>query len=153
MVRSAICAFWATKDRLVIFGTLLLCYLVWAGLPPSLWMEVRSVRVEDALEGESPPMKVDRVIHREFDARWAVELERLEDDGWSLVTTARGDHNYTVDAVLPKSLDLDWWTSPSVLRPGPGLYRITTCWRVITHWLKDRRMCRSSNLFSIKKAS
>lgn len=130
---------------------MLAVYLIYAGLPVSLWLDVRSVHVSDTVSGQQPVMVVDRTIKRNFDAVWRVELEREFSEGrFGIVEIARGDSSYNPDAQLPEPLTMDWWTYPKEFRLLPGRYRIETCWRIAMDIIADRRKCIMSNVFEVR---
>lgn len=145
-------AFQSTFDRLKLASLFLVLFLLYTGIPPSVWLEVYSIHVEDSQVGVTPIMKVDRRIKQPFFARWEVELEREEVDGFIFITKQEGSNDYTTDAVFPKILTMDWWTYPSsfVDKLKKGRYRITTCWTIIVPVIEDRRLCVTSNTFTIR---
>lgn len=118
--------------------------------PSSWWFEVYSAHVEDARAGTSPQMTVERYIHRPFLATWRVELEREVAPGvFEFVTKASGENSYTVESKLPDPLFMDWWTYPVTWDIAPGRYRIETCWTIQPDAVQPRRLCATSNTFTI----
>jgi hypothetical protein len=120
-------------------------------LPASHWLEVTGLHVHDTAAGTSPKMRVDRVIHRPFQADWIVTVmrENWSGNGFSTFCTARGGNDYRPGAQLPDTLDLDWWTWPVRCDLPPGRYRVKTLWRLTLpeNVVKDVRV--TSNIFSV----
>lgn len=148
MIRSLKHAFNETRSKLTVFVIALPLYLIWTGLPPSLWLDVERIRVEDSREGEPILIHVDRTIHRPFTASWAVEVELLTPGGWKILHTSPGSNNYTPDMEQQLSANLTWWAGER-LSLSPGTYRLVTCWRIHLDWLRDRRFCSTSNVFRV----
>ncbi len=127
-------------------------YLIWDGLPASLWLDVRSVVVFDAQQGEAPKMQIDRNIRRDFDGVYRVEFERQNRFGLFTIIpklNTTDSVSYNTDARPPADIDLDWWTYPKTVRLDPGSYRIETCWTIKLMLLADRHTCVKSNVFRI----
>lgn len=152
MIKSAHRALTYTAYKAAWGGCVVGLYLLAVAFPPAtFWLEVKSVHVEDSRHGEAALMQVSRAIHRPFEAKWRVELEREVTDGRFLfLRSASGENQYGPQAVLPEPLTLDWWTYPQEWRPMPGHYRIETCWTIRVPGLFDRVTCVVSNTFEVK---
>ena len=150
-MKASMHAFRSSNVRgLGVVGVLFVLYILWAGIPASLWIDVGSVTVADAIEGEAPKLVVDRTVKRSFAGLRQVELEKKGTRGFVQIDKAVGGDNYRPDNELPEDLDMDWWTAPKQFRPLPGRYRIETCWTVILTWIKDRRTCVVSNTYTVR---
>lgn len=116
--------------------------------PPWFWLEVRSVRVFDAVEGEPIPMVVDRTVHRTFRGSWIVTLRETNGSPSCIAT---GTAVYLAGSPLPAPLTLKWWTHPNCYPVTPGTYVAQSCWVVTGLGLlpdKDAP-CVDSNIFRI----
>lgn len=127
-------------------------FLVDYFLPASIWFEVDSVHVQDAIEGEAPAMAVSRHIHFPFTGTWRAEVERWNGRKFVLVQGCESGRtqNYAPDNELPDPLDLDWWIFPAHCRPAPGTYRVETVW--IVHKGRDKPVRKPSNMFQVLPA-
>lgn len=139
-----------TAPRLLIALAAAAAFIAFTGVPASVWFEPRFVMVANQVEGLAPKMTVSREIKRTFNGTWRVELERREGSGYVLIDAAEGGGRYATDNKLPADLDMDWWTYPKVMRPGPGWYRLDTCWTVEIPVVQDKTVCMTSPPFEIK---
>jgi hypothetical protein len=133
-------------------------------LAPLIWpigsvYELRSVIVNDAAEGTSPTMLVDRTIKRDFRGRFEVQI--LEREGsemvvfWDCGAHASAERTYRQGVALPNPLTLDWWMDipPNRECPlPPGQYRIITTVYAETPFGGEAKVERQSNLFTILPA-
>ena len=101
-------------------------------LPGRWWLDVRSIRVEDAPQGVAPAIHVDRTIRRAFWGRWAATIWAVGDgDAWeACVASSPVTIRYKRGAPNPHGRDLDWWIAPTVCRLAPGAYQMTTAWEI-----------------------
>ncbi len=92
-----------------------------------------SVFVDNAAQGESPAMIVDRTIQRDF--RGWFEVEILRADGgefqayWACGSHRSQERTYRKEAHLPDDLNLNWWMDIPPNRECDlplGQYRIST---------------------------
>lgn len=129
--------------------------LLWAGavaaLPTSLWLDVRSVEVDNTQHGHKPILKVERYISQNFNGRYTVDVEQMSEEGsFHVVCTASGRTNYRTDASFPDPLDLDWWTYPVKCDLAPGVYRIDTSWEItVGPFMPNKYTSMMSNVFII----
>lgn len=137
---------------LLVFGS----FVVEAALsawPASDWMEVRSVRVFDARAGEPIRLFVDRAIKSDFVASFSVRV-RLERGGTSEVVCSVDSQPgpYRADARLPDPLTLDWWTHGRCASLPPGVYTVTTTWRIDPppDFIPAKTVTVRSNPFEVK---
>lgn len=142
-----------------VFSMLVIVVFVgWIGLnlvPASLWLEVRSVGVEDSTYGQPIIMHVDRHVYRPFEGEYNVELRRVA----SREVACNGINaiEYDADAMLPDPLTFKWWAYglPGCDYPiAAGQYFIVTCWNIFHHipLLSPRRLCIDSNNFEVHAA-
>lgn len=105
-----------------------------AAQPATNWLDVRSVSIADAVEGESPRLDVDRIIRRDFSARWSVDVRSIDPKSGAtrVVCSAQGISRYLPNSEPIIGRDLDWWTSPRRCRPEPGRYRVDALWMIHT---------------------
>ena len=75
--------------------------------PPTRWFEITEFHVEDARVGESPRMRVERIIRRPVTADWTAALRREEASGQVTFCTRHGVSNLVPDLALPTDLILD----------------------------------------------
>lgn len=136
---------------LFLGGLLILQQGLLTFVPPTLWLQVPSIEVENTTVGTQPEMKVTRIIHRPFYATWVVEVEELRPDGsYTVVCAAPGENNYSPSNSLPDPLNLDWWTFPKTCTLPAGTYRLETTWRIYPSWIAVRTLTRLSNVFTVK---
>ena len=73
----------------IVFIAAVAGLLAWSALAPVAtdilpgwwWLDVRSIRVEDAPQGVAPAIHVDRTIRRAFWGRWAATIWAVGDGG------------------------------------------------------------------------
>lgn len=119
--------------------------------PASDWLEVTSVNVFTAFEGEAPRMAVVRTIHQPFVADWAAVVRRVHPDGsTAIVCEAHGRSPYEPGASPLRLIDLDWWMTPVKCRPpAGGRYRLSTAWRIHVEGSPEKVQRAESNLFDV----
>lgn len=117
-------------------------------LPASWWMTVDSVKVADARAGVAPRMFVVREIRRAFSARWTVEVEIEDGDGFEVICTGTGFNNYNPANRLPRDLDLTWWLGRECPL-APGRYRVETTWMIYGNNGARKRINKPSNVFTV----
>lgn len=143
----------------IVFGAAVAVLLAWSvataaiveALPARLWLDVRSVRVDDAPHGTPPAIHVDRTIRRAFSGRWYATIWSMTGASpWAVcVASAPHDIRYRPGAPNPVGRDLDWWLAPTECQLAPGSYQMTTTWEIrvfagfVTHASVD------SNIFRI----
>jgi hypothetical protein len=115
-------------------------------MPTSYWMTVSSLYVNDAPLGSQPKMEVERKVHRPFQARWYVEIERRTVRGtYYLVCRGQGEGSYSPDSELPENLDLEWWAGRKCDLPAAE-YRVETTWVLP----QGQVLRKFSNVFEIR---
>jgi hypothetical protein len=124
-----------------------------ANAPATDWLEVDSVTVHDAVEGQAPTMAVQRTIRQPFFAEWTVTVRNISDGSISFACIAEGRADYAVDAKLPSPFTADWWTFPTKCRPPPGRYRLDTHWRIHPDRYPEKQIRVQSNEFHISPKS
>lgn len=117
--------------------------------PASVWLDVRSVEVENTTAGVTPEMHVDRTIKSEFAATWLVEVEKDFGSGFGVYCSAKGESAYRTDAALPHPLTLDWWTYPTKCDLPTGRYRVETTWRIDVPFVPEKIVRVLSNVFTV----
>lgn len=127
-----------------VITALLLPFLVW---PSWYWFEVRSVYFSDSRVGEPVPMVLDRSINRAFYGRFTVSIWRW-DGGWVSYCTASGEQPYRVDAQLPKTPTLDWWTWGKCHPLPVGRYITEAVWFIDTP-VRDKKVTAVSNIYEV----
>ena len=120
-----------------------------AGLPTSLWFNVKSVHVEDTTVGKPPVMDIERIINADFMATWLVEVEQQLHGGYAVMCAARGESAYRTDAVLPDPTTLDWWTYPVKCDLPAGRYRVETTWQMDIPFAPVKVVRVVSNVFTV----
>lgn len=147
----------ARVNALLQSGPLFLLSILWLALlavlhlwPASWWLDVRSVRIADAVHGESPAMLVVRDVKRQFKGEWHVTVRRW-DGGWATWCNASGTSNYSPASRLPAALTLKWWTDGQCHPLVVGKYTITTAWTILGEGLApDRILSIDSNIFEVR---
>lgn len=125
---------------------LLLAPVLW---PASWWFRVDRVFVHDAVAGSTPLMEVERAIVRPFRGRWIATIMRGGSRGFYAYCTARGQNDYRPDAMLPDTVDLNWWTWPVECKLPEGTYRLNTLWTIQSPLVPDKEVRITSNVFVI----
>jgi hypothetical protein len=121
-------------------------------LPSMFWFSVYEVKVEDAFEGQSPKITVDKSIRAYFSAEWTVSVRRAEGPGYITVCENSGKSNYSPKAPRQLNVDLQWWMgTKEPCKLSPGKYVVYTHWNVNS--LIDFRIWNESNEFIIKPRS
>jgi hypothetical protein len=113
------------------------------------YFEVTRFEVLDTICGTSPIVKYDRIIKRDFPARWKVDLYR---DGVYVATArSRGVHTYRTLAVLPDAIDLDWLTigDPNFTDLQPSRYTIAIEWDIYPDLMWLRRQVEARDDFEV----
>ena len=131
-------------------------WLVWLAVtslwPTTYWFDVRAVHVHDSREGEPVLMTVDRMIAREFDGRYFVQVRVINADGGvgPVKCPGAGGGPYLVGSELPNPLTLDWWASTKCDLPA-GRYRAVTTWEIKPDLpiLPGKRLTVFSNVFEV----
>lgn len=102
-------------------------------VPMSQYYDMRSVTVSDTKEGLSPQLLVDRTIRRDFRGRFEIEIMRAQGSEfvvwWECGSHVSGWRTYRDEAVLPASLNLDWWMGIPPNQPcplPPGTYKVVS---------------------------
>lgn len=111
--------------------------LAWAWLaPPSRWLDVRSVTILDASEGQPITLAVDRTIGRGGPGQFLVVARRRTPTGWlSVCETPWIAFVYRPGADLPQPVTLDWWTRGQLHDVAGAPCRITAGeWEIETTW-------------------
>lgn len=118
--------------------------------PPEDWMDVASVTVHPTFVGRAALMTVERRIKKPFVGEWSATVRRSTIEGFEVACTASGAGEYRMDSVLPKKLDLDWWTHPIKCDLPRGTYRLDTVWTIKPEGYPEKFLKRSSNLFEVR---
>lgn len=135
-------------------NTLIIGLVAWAAFvsvtdywPASRWLEVRSVQIDNAAEGEEVTMTVDRQIHSDFIGEWVVSVRNVD---YGVVCTATGVSSYRKGAKFPNPLTLDWWTNGECSDLPAGKYFVATDWLIRAHGIWPEKTFRQdSNVFEI----
>ena len=151
---------------LVVISVLLGTLIAWSTIPrlettvlmltpPTRWFEVTEFHVEDARVGESPRMRVGRVIRRPVTADRTITVRRILTDGRSTTVCSRhGVRDLMPASVLPPDLTLDHWMTipPKERCPllGPGRYRVTTVWQLHIPGAPGKEYRVESNTFEVR---
>jgi len=136
----------------VLLGVVWLLYLTVSSLwPASFWLEVRSVRVADAVAGEQVVMYVDREIKREFEGQWFASVRDVGTGSYATVCSNKHVDVYRVGAQLPVNLTLGWWTNGKCETLPAGEYVVDTIWRIHTgFFVGDKSVRATSNIFKVR---
>ena len=124
---------------------------------PSLWFEPVAFDVPDvqALTLDTP-VAYDRIIRRDFDGRWQIEVVRLVDGGTEFAcATNWHDVPYRADNVLPDVVTWGWMLDgdDTCLDLTPGQYQVTLTWQINIHSAFIRRQISRADRFSIVEAA
>lgn len=136
---ASMCTFWALSLRQwmslglpkrmpcppTIAAALLAVILAW---PPSWWLDLSKMHVDDVKAGQPIGIKIERTIERKTSASWLVMVHRVTSAGYESVCAANGLGLYKPGARLPEPLTLRWWTNNACDTLPPGRYVITTQW-------------------------
>lgn len=119
--------------------------------PPSDWLQINNVFVEDTTLGNDPVMDYSRIIKMPFKGNWVAEIQFQHQDGtWEAECTATGTANYSIDKLPPDPLTLTWWTYPKDCTPKKaGTYRISTTWSIELPSGLTKHIFALSNLFKV----
>jgi hypothetical protein len=104
-------------------------------VPPSVYMDVRSIYVADAPVGGDPSVTIDRDINRAFTGRNEATVRVMEPDGtiWEYCRPGvRDDIAYTAGRQYPGRA-LNWWLgSPpaDACDLVPGTYKLRIEWTI-----------------------
>lgn len=121
--------------------------------PATRWLDVRSVRVSDAIAGECPTMTVDRTIHQRVRGSWVATLrKRGPSGGFSAYRSATGTIDYQPGTAFPEPLFLWWWMEwpPDECQLEPGDYIVTTQWLLSPPGYPTKEEFEPSNVFTIR---
>jgi hypothetical protein len=136
-------AFW-------IFGIWFAAWMTAHFFPPSFWFTVRQVAVFNSIAGADIILDVDREIHRNFVADWAVLVRRHNGGQWTVICQAHGTSDYNPSAALPDPLTLDWWTGGECPTLDQGYYIMSTLWTIRGRYgLPNKEIQSLSNVFEI----
>lgn len=124
---------------------------------PDHFVTVRTVFVEDGVEGQPIRVTPDRTVHRRFVSNRLVQLRRETDAGFALVCRRQvNDVPSEVMTPPPADMHLDRWFGIPPNMPcdvKPGRYKIVTDWE-IPFWLGSRvTFSVESNVFTIYPAA
>lgn len=139
-------------DRLLTlsWAVVLLAFAFASFVPPSNWLDVESVVIDNTKAGAPIIMHVDRTIHQDFAGNWLVEVERLgAHGGFYMYCSSTGQAAYRTDAEYPSPLTLDWWTYPTKCALPPGKYRVETTWGFSPTWFSAKTVRVLSNVFTV----
>jgi hypothetical protein len=127
--------------------------VVAAVIPTGRWLSVVAIEVEDASEGESPRMRVERTIRRDFTGHWTVTLRRETGEGYASFCVRHGRNDYRAGAALPEATTLDWWMdvppNPACPAIPPGRYVVTIAWTLELPARGPRVARAESNVFEV----
>lgn len=125
-------------------------------IPPSIWLDVRSVVVEDSVEGVAPNVIPDRVINRSFRGEWSVYVMKITATGIEQHcprAASLGIVDFRKGALPNLPTDLDTWLrippNPACVW-SPGQYRLTVIWTIHLWGGIDLDVEVDSNLFNIR---
>lgn len=123
-----------------------------AFLPTSYWFTVGDVRVSDAVEGECPFVRSDRVIRRPFVGRYIASIREVGADGFEIVIppTASNIVHYRPDARLPQQATLQWWMEWRGCYLVSGRYVLDTTWQIEPDEPFSKLVTARSNIFTIR---
>jgi len=126
------------KESRVFLLTIPVAFALWyagSNLPPtSYYYDVGSIEVVDSPTGHPITLKVERIIRREFTAKYFVQVRKRVAGGWEIVCEGNGGGRYKTDAVLPDPLTLAWWSNNENCNTlsEAGQYTVTTTWTIQT---------------------
>jgi len=124
---------------------------------PSLWFEPLAFDVPDvsALTADTP-IAYDRIIRRDFDGRWQIEVHREVEGGTQYVcATNWADVPYKAGSVLPDVVTWGWALDGDETCMGlpPGQYQATVSWQINIHSGFLRREVSRTDRFTIVEAA
>lgn len=127
-------------------------------IPFDRWMDVRRIEIADTVSGNPIRVAVDRVIHRDFDGIYRVDIRKVTTTGFeSFCTRGERDVPYRSGAEFGMSRDLDWYMGvppnapcdpPVELTPG-RYYAIVDYWIPILGGWVTLRKTMQSNTFTV----
>ena len=118
----------------VMFGMgIVIGSTVIASLTASVWFEAH-VEVPDHRIGQDPMVEYERVIRRNMNGQWTVEVQRHVDGEWVEVCQGDGIAAYGVDEKQTLQMSLSRYAGVDVAEclDRPGSYRVVTAW-----WMLD----------------
>jgi hypothetical protein len=150
---------WASIAFAVLFWWQVAPHILAAMIPAEWWMDVRNVVILDTIDGVPPAVVVDRIVHRDFNGSYRVNVRRAGEGGFSTwCTRGDGDVPYKAGEPPPADIDLNWWMGIPPNQPckppiGPGTYYAITDWRIpILGGYATLQITRQSNNFTVRAA-
>jgi hypothetical protein len=122
--------------------------------PASFWFQVARLDVHDGATSEGLTVDLDRIIRREFEGQWRIDVRReVGADQWEWVcaTDWQAQH-YVPDAVLPIPVTLEWlaYNDPRCFElDTPGNYSVDVFWEIWPGSLLFERRIRRTDTFTI----
>lgn len=115
------------------------------------YLEVTKFDLIDARQGERVMLDYERVIKRDFEGTWRVDLYRR--NVWIAAAVSPDVHQYRTTAVLPSdsAMDLDWLTygDPAFLSLPCGDYTVAVRWIINPESHIMRRAVEVSDGFKV----
>lgn len=127
---------------------------------PADYIEVRSVKFEDTVEGVSPRLAVDRTVHQPFTGQYEVLIRKQVGSGFRTYCDPprSGDIPYNPEAELPldEFRNLEWWMGrdpgePPLCPLVAGNYIVDTTWFVEWWFGIVIKTTVTSNTFTVRK--
>jgi hypothetical protein len=124
---------------------------------PSMWFEAVAFDVPDvSLLTADTPIAYDRIIRRDFDGRWQIEVHREVEGGLQFVcATDWHDVPYKAGSVLPDLVTWGWMLDgdATCMHLPPGQYEASVTWQINIHSGFLRREVSRTDRFTIVEAA
>ena len=120
-------------------------------LPTTLWYELRSVHVADAIAGGDPAVDIDRTIRRSVYGDWYLSVWQVNAAAPpTLHCSARGANNYRAGALRPRGRGLvAYWMDGAVCPLAEGRYFATISFRFYPPYFGTKTAEIDSNVFTV----
>jgi len=126
-----------------------------ADVPAANWFTVNDIYIPDHRADENPTITYDRTIKEPFRGFWVIEVERLLDDGKSVLEcTGAGVNDYEIADYIPRNaVSFEWFIGRRCALLPPGSYRIRGSWKMKRPGWPDKQIVKYSNIFRIDAAN
>lgn len=146
------------RNTISTWAILIACFIYFVPtlVMPYLWIDTKSVFIQDSYTDTETIMMVDREIKSNFPGHYTVTIYR-NGDQFVCQHKSPTSLSYTPDKKLPIPLHLSWWIGGKGKLEqckgegyGEGVYSINTCHIVLLPlWeIPIAKSCKMSNLFA-----
>lgn len=131
---------------LLVLAACLAAFMTNAGL----YYEIVKFDVLDTNRGERILVDYERVIKRNFEAEWSIDLYR--DGVFVAAARSQGSHTYRTSARLPATVDLAWMTGGAAgfTDLECGDYTVAAVWTINPRTSLMRRTIEARDDFKVK---